>query len=81
MPLLLLLPFAGSITLFLISFLIGFLAVRTINKMNKTSKTNEIAFLIENTGKYVPVPVKDKLRLTESEQTAWEQIVNNSNQK
>lgn len=49
--------------------------------MNKTSKTNEIAFLIENTGKYVPVPVKDKLRLTESEQTAWEQIVNNSNQK
>lgn len=76
----LMLPFAGSITIFLISFLIGFLAVRYIHKMKNESKTNETVFLIEHTGKYAPVPVKDKLKLTEAEQTAWEQIVN-SNQK
>lgn len=74
MPLFFLLPFAGSITIFVISFVIGFFAVRTINKIKQDSHAKEKAFLIESTGKYAPVPVKDKLKLTEAEQTAWEQI-------
>lgn len=84
MPLLFLLPFAGSITLFVASFAVGFTAVKLIQKFkNKTPETQDIYFSetteqAETLNRYAPAPVKDKTVLTEYEKSAWEQIVANS---
>lgn len=75
MPLLFLLPFAGSITLFIISFAVGFMAVRVIQKIKAKNKNAEIYH--QGSNPYAPVPVKDKAILTVKEKTAWEQLINN----
>lgn len=76
MPLLFLLPYAGSITIFLLAFLAGYLTVRYIN--NRQSQQNTLApVILQKTEKYAPVPVKDKTTLTLHENKTWQEIVNN----
>lgn len=77
MPLILLLPFIGGITVFVLSALVGFLGVRYLQKMADNSKQKEEQFMWEQTVKYAPVAVKDKATLSPQENKKWREIINN----
>ena len=85
MPLFLLLPFAGSILTFAIFTAIGYYGVKVIHNFYYSKKLQttveesyENDIVLQPTEKYAPIPIKDKTSLTREEQSAWEQIVNQS---